>query len=530
MSALRASVISSVVFASNIYFYTQAGYFSSHLDWNPLLHTWSLSVEEQFYIFLPLVMLLLRRVSRRTSIAVIGLLALASFVVSWQQLTVDRSAAFYLLPSRGWELLLGSLLAIGAVPRIGSRFLCECLAVIGLGLILASVVLLSPLSLFPGPGAAAACLGAAAIIHAGEEHRTATARLLSVRPIVYVGLISYSLYIWHWPITVFIQSVHPGNGHQRLAVIAVCFVVAALSERFIERPFRRPQAFAARPTVACGLAAMTAVAALALVIGPLGRLVNRVPAEAGAMQAYENYDHDGLMRSGSCFLTPKLLTTQFDREGCLKLSATRRNYLLIGDSHAAHLFAGLTDAHPEINFLQATAAGCHPTLPRKPWDIQRCKDLIEDVLFRFVPEAHLDGVVLSAEWKRDEIGELRDTVRYLSRHVGDVVIAGPSVEYDMTLPRVLAIGIRDNRDLASFARQHRIPEAATTDAALAGATFPQGSRYVSVYAMLCPDDCILRTEDGAPIQFDRDHLTRAGSVFIGRQFRFDVGRAAAAEP
>lgn len=528
---LRNSIITSATFISNIYFFTQSGYFSGRLDSNLLLHTWSLSVEEQFYIFLPLLVLLLRNVRRRTAISCFVALAAASFAVSWHQLAIDRSAAFYLLPSRGWELLIGSLVAIGAVPRVRSRILCECLGAAGLGLIVASVLLLSRLALFPGPGALAACFGAAAVIHAGAEHRTAAVRLLSLRPVTYIGLISYSLYIWHWPVTVFIEAAHPATGNrQRIAVIAACLVVAALSERFIERPFRRPQAFAARPTVAFGLASIAAVVMLAAALGPVGRLVNRVPAAADVMLAYESYDHDGLMRSGSCFLAPSLLTTRFDKDECLKLSSTRRNYLLIGDSHAAHLFAGLSEAHPEINFLQATAAGCHPTLTRKPWDIRRCNDLIDYALFEFVPAAKLDGVVLSAEWQRDELGELQDTVRHLRRYVSDVVVAGPSVEYDMTLPRVLAIGIRDQRDLASFASQHRGAEVAQTDAAFAGTAFPEGSRYVSVYRMLCPEACILRTADGAPIQFDRDHFTRDGSRLVGRQFRFDMDRIAIAEP
>lgn len=531
LNQLGKSIAASAVFASNIYFFTQSGYFFGNLDRNPLLHTWSLSVEEQFYILMPVVLLLLRGAKARTVFILLTGLALASFVLSWQQLTVDRSAAFYLLPSRGWEILLGSLLAMGAVRQLNSRIFSEYLCILGLMLIIGSVLLLSPLAPFPGPGALAACLGTAAVLYAGVEHRTTVYRLLSLRPARYIGLVSYSLYIWHWPIIVFVETVHPiTRDRERLAVVVLCFIVAAFSERFIERPFRRPYKFATRTTVGFGVASIAAMIALATLLNPVGQMLIRAAPEADRMLAYEAFDNEALMRSDSCFLTPRSISrTEFQTDTCMKLSQDKKNYLIIGDSHAAHLYAGLSEAHPRINFLQATAAGCHPVLAPNAWGIRRCNELINHVLNKFVPTTHLDGVVLSAEWGREELVDLQETVHYLKRYVGDVVIAGPSPEYDMTLPRILALALRDGHDPEEFARQHRKSYPQETDAYLSNIVFPEGSRYVSVYRILCPSECIL-TLKGDPILFDRDHLMHAGSVFVGQQFSFDVDYIASAEP
>lgn len=196
------SVIATSLFSSNVFFWWKAGYFDSASDVKPLLHTWSLGVEEQFYIFFPVLLFVLYRWYSERGKYLLVLLALFSFILSVYAVETRPSAAFYLAPTRAWELLLGSLLAFDLFPEFNSRILREVGSLFGFGFILFSVLTYSQNSAFPGLRALPPCAGAALIIHSGASGVSYIRNALSIRPIVFVGLISYSLYLWHWPLIV----------------------------------------------------------------------------------------------------------------------------------------------------------------------------------------------------------------------------------------------------------------------------------------------------------------------------------------
>ena len=235
------SLISSVLMYANYYFFRNSGYFSAPSLEKPLLHTWSLAVEDQFYLTWPLMlMLVMPRLSRATLLLVTAGLAVASLVLAQSMLPRHADFVFYLLPTRAWELLLGAFLALTADRiRIGT-LTAEALGAIGLGAIAASFVMLSASDTFPGLSAVPACLGTAAVIASGLAQATVVARVLSLSPIVLLGLISYSLYLWHWPLLALL-SYHlerPLSAEEALAVVALSIIIAYLSWRFVERPFR----------------------------------------------------------------------------------------------------------------------------------------------------------------------------------------------------------------------------------------------------------------------------------------------------
>jgi len=214
-SGYRRSLIYSSLFATNYYFNRTTDYFSPPAHEKPLLHTWSLSIEEQFYIFWPLLVLLIWTwLPRRFLPFLIGALVLASLAFAeimvevGQRYTDDesmreRTYAFYALSCRAWELLLGACLAFVVQAKQPRGRLDEALALAGLGAIAGSILLLTSSSRFPGLTALPATLGTAAVIYACHQRRTLVGQALSLRPIVWVGLISYSLYLWHWPIFAF---------------------------------------------------------------------------------------------------------------------------------------------------------------------------------------------------------------------------------------------------------------------------------------------------------------------------------------
>jgi peptidoglycan/LPS O-acetylase OafA/YrhL len=235
------SLISSVLMYANYYFFKTSGYFSAPSLEKPLLHTWSLAVEDQYYLTWPLLLMLaMPRLSRTTLLVVTAGLAVASLVLAEIMLPRHPDFVFYLLPTRAWELLLGALLALIADRIRIAPFAAEALGVIGLGAIGASFAMLSAGDTFPGLSAVPACLGTGAVIASGLAHGTAVARVLSFSPIVLLGLISYSLYLWHWPLLALLsyRLERPLGAEEALAVVAISMVIAYLSWRFVERPFR----------------------------------------------------------------------------------------------------------------------------------------------------------------------------------------------------------------------------------------------------------------------------------------------------
>jgi peptidoglycan/LPS O-acetylase OafA/YrhL len=516
VKSLGKNIVSAIFSVSNLVFYQSSGYFSEKIQLNPLLHTWSLGVEEQFYVFFPLILLALRKVSQTRRLQAIGLIAVASLAWAIWQVHGDPSAAFYLMPSRAWELMIGALLALGVLPQTSHRMLAEALGVGGLGLIGASIYLTTQSTPFPGLAALPPCLGAALLIYSGSAVKTRASQLLACEPLRFIGLISYSLYIWHWPILVFYrEAVHAPLALEKLLLVAVSLVVAALSWRFIERPFRKGGR-SHSPRRSLALAATTMVLGSTLAVG--AQLANASRSDlaqrVNTTLAYIDYDPNAPMRVGTCFLTsgsdnPAL----FKRDTCLQTEPGKPNVLVIGDSHAADLWSGLVQVHPEVNFLQATASGCKPVL--HPQGIARCTSVMNYVFKQFLPHTHLNAIIISARWENHDVAAVKQTAEALRPYADRVVVLGPIVEYDELLPRLLARSLYDN-DPHLMAR-HREGAQRKTDRLLADALTAPGISYVSIYDALCDGSCVVWANPDTPLMFDTDHLTQAGARLLVRR-------------
>jgi peptidoglycan/LPS O-acetylase OafA/YrhL len=343
LTNLGQSADAAAASASNILFWHEAGYFDAEADRKPLLHTWSLAVEEQFYLALPLALLLLHRA---------GGTRLRDYTAACCSRSCSRSGASSTRRRRrstrprrrAWELLLGSLLAMGVVPPPGRQGARDALSLAGLGLIAVGVFAYSAGTPFPGAAALPPCLGAALVIHAGVGGRSLAGRFLSARPLVLTGLISYSLYLWHWPLLVFARSL-AGRGltwAETLAVLALSVAVAAASWRWIERPFRgrRPLLSRAPLFAAAGLAIGT-VMALGSGLHFARGLPDRLPPEAARLAEGAADRSQG---RGRC--VGRIPDATRHDDPC-RLGATGQqaaaSFLLWGDSHAGAL-AGVAAA------------------------------------------------------------------------------------------------------------------------------------------------------------------------------------------
>jgi peptidoglycan/LPS O-acetylase OafA/YrhL len=276
---LGQSIFSTSLFTSNFLFYHQSGYFDKPAELKPLLHTWSLALEEQFYIFFPLFFLLIWRIFKKHFKLVLFLCTLGSLALSIIWISRDPSAAFYLLPFRAWELLLGSLLAIGLFPAIKNQRINNILGMLGLCMILMAVFTFSAQTPFPGAAALLPTVGAFLIIYATSEVQTYAASFLSWRPFVFTGKISYSLYLWHWVIIVLARyyNILPLSAWQNVVIFFSSFVISGLTWKYIENPFRNKAAFNRQKIFAFGFAATAMIGAAGFWFYQLDGLPNRYP-------------------------------------------------------------------------------------------------------------------------------------------------------------------------------------------------------------------------------------------------------------
>ncbi|MDB6143810.1 MAG: putative acyltransferase protein [Pseudomonas sp.] len=241
------STVYSLIGLSNVYFLLGTGYFGS-AGYEPLLHTWSISVEEQFYVFWPIILIVLFKIRHRISptLVIVGLFVL-SLALSEVFAHHHRNAAYLLLPFRFFELLIGSYLAISAEKVARWMKYPTLCALLGSGVIIASAFVLDETSTFPGLNALPVCLGVALVIAAGMTNTPGlVTRVLSLSPVTYVGKISYSLYLWHWPILILAEyqgiPLTPVNAG---LLLAVAFVASSISYHLVEKPFRaiKPRQF-----------------------------------------------------------------------------------------------------------------------------------------------------------------------------------------------------------------------------------------------------------------------------------------------
>ncbi|WP_263488325.1 acyltransferase family protein [Mesorhizobium sp. CA14] len=255
------SLKAAALFTSNIQFEKESGYFDIGAQMKPLVHTWSLAVEEQFYILFPLLLVAINRFARRHTVPILIGLLIVSFVASAWTVFHSPVAAFYLLQFRAWELLVGSLIAFDAIPRPKRSAMRGGLAAGGILLIALAMFGFNDRTLFPGPTALLPCLGAALVIYAHDEHGP-VGQILRSKPVVFIGLISYSLYLWHWPVIVFSREM-AGRELSLLnggLIALMSLAIAAFSWWFIEQPFRGRDGRIGRPSLFAGAVLMIAVA------------------------------------------------------------------------------------------------------------------------------------------------------------------------------------------------------------------------------------------------------------------------------
>jgi len=528
------SLLAAATSTSNFYFWKHSGYFDSPTS-NPLLHTWSLAVEEQFYILFPIFLVAIRRFfPERLRIGVV-VLFFASLVTSAVMVPIDSVTAFYMPYTRAWELLLGTILSLGMFPRLHSPLMRNVATLAGMGLILFSILTYNAHTPFPGLGALPPCIGSVLIVGAGEFGSSLVGAVLSWRPLVFIGLISYSLYLWHWPVIILhemglsvnLQSILPPHYANKLAAfrfdmymeIVISFVLAILSWRFVERPFRsRPLRVGRRPLFALSAAAMAAVIAFSGTVIFAGGFKGRFPPAAVKVASFlGNHDAAGFALAAGCFVTESGRSAVFDNDQCLRTAEGKRNYLLIGDSLAGALWSGLSSSLPDDRVLLGFESNCKPFI--HPVGSSACKKEMNYVFEAYLPAHTIQALLLEGRWTPENMGGLTETIEWAKQRQLPVIVFDPVPEYDAPLPRLLAYSIAWHEpDLAS---RHRVASRAVMDArmqSLAASTWHVP--YISLYQAICNDEDCVEYADAAhevPLMNDEVHLNEFGSALIVRR-------------
>jgi peptidoglycan/LPS O-acetylase OafA/YrhL len=425
------SAVATALFVSNMYFWKFSGYFEPSALLRPLLHTWSLAVEEQYYIFMPIAMYLAYRFARAKWLLVFLPVALLSFALSVYATTTAPTANFFFLPTRAWELLLGALLVLTPPFAPARKWLADALGFIGLGLILYAVFSYTEETPFPGVNALAPCLGAALVIYSGTRWNTVTGAMLSWKPLVAVGLLSYSLYLAHWPIAVFLRyiTLRDPTLIESFLIIAASFVLAWFSWRFIEQPFRRRgNVFPRRRLFAMATAAMVVVTGIGLAGMATGGFAFRYPDfRQQAVAGQEEW------KERTCFLLGDQSWRDWNEKDCTLTSGHPETALLWGDSFAAHYIPGIirnADAIP-FNVIAYTAAGCPPIVSYYSFARPHCQDFNKHAL-DLIKQNDIKTVILSSRWtslKLRGIGEVRSTLDALRSRGVQTYLIGQSTEF-----------------------------------------------------------------------------------------------------
>lgn len=552
---LGASAFFTTFFLSNAYFVFELDYFGTDAEFVPLLHTWSLAVEEQFYLFFPpLLALLIRWRGPKAALLGVALLSALSVLAAVLILPREPDWVFYLIFFRLWELGIGAALAMAALPAPQHKTAKDIIGSAGLLAILIPVFAYDATTDFPGLAAIPVVLGAAAIIFAGADGVGGIVnRLLARRSLVWVGLISYSLYLWHWPILAFLRI---GTGQVSLpatlalAAVIGSFAIAALSYRFIERPFRArpPSGFSGTQVFALsgGMLAVMSLSGAVLHLG--GGLPHRLPPDANAiaaMSGQRNADRDACFR-----IIPK--------DGLCAIGAEASeqdpvDFLLWGDSHAEAMKSGM-DLAARAAGTRGVFAGSNACLPvrhiqRVPQD-RRCVSINRSVWDILDGRTDIPLIVLASRWalsiegtrygheaggpvtlkwadattaappatqSNAELVEagLMATIEDLLATGRDVVLLGQTPEVGWHVPNILA-----RRALVPWLpeppglnRRTFEDRAARTDAILSRiADRYDGVRYIRLSDAFCGDTrCAVTDASGRPLYTDGDHISRVAA-------------------
>jgi peptidoglycan/LPS O-acetylase OafA/YrhL len=530
LARLGKHIAGGAFFVSNLMLWSEGGYFDVAAERKPLLHLWSLSIEEQFYLAWPLLLALMAQ--WRVSFVFVGsILGVLSFALNVSLSDSDPIAAFYNPFSRFWELLLGAAVGYASMKRgSASALASQIISPIGLLLIVASSLFFDRTMAFPGWWAVAPTLGTAMLLWS-DSKVSLNQRLLGCSPFVGIGLISYPLYLWHWPLLSLAGLIDPSEltVAWRLALVLLSVALAVLTYSYIEKPVRsrtgntRPVTLLLGAVFSLGILGLITFSSNGFV--RFSTVAKFTPALTEVPKLEEWWKE---VREGRCFLQGR--DSLIHDELCIE--PKHPLILLWGDSHAAALYPGFVAAQKKSSFAigQLTQALC-PPLPKvssvmKP----NCAEINQKILGR-LEKLKPEVIVLQAVWvdhtysssNREILDKLKTQVGLIrsSSPSTTIVVVGPMPRWNPSLPELVARYVDQHRAPAPL----YLPRTESTederirafDREMEDLSHQNGVIYVSAWNILCNDNgCLSRLNDDVQglMAFDEGHLSPTGSSFF----------------
>lgn len=524
------SLLAMTFFTSNILFWTEIGYFDAPSYLKPLLHTWSLAVEEQFYIFFPLLILIIFRFFKNKLKLTLIITAILSFIISVYFVQKEPSTAFYLAPLRAWELLIGSLLTVNIIPAKIKPEYHNLLGIAGITMILFSVFTYTDNTTFPGISAALPVFGAALIIYSGIEGNTFTTQFLGAQPFTFIGQISYSLYLLHWPMIVFgryylIRKATPADITTWLLVI---LLLSTLSWKFAENPFRS-KAFLNKITI-FKLAGINML--LVTLVGIFIYFNDGLPGRFKEQTLNAVNISDPGTKWGKC---ERKFDNTSDLINLCHIGANtgKVNFLVWGDSHAEAIAPSINKSAKEqmVGGLIVFNYGCPPLLGINLLNMDYCYGHNMEILGYINNHPDIKTIVLIARWAvytNKDINNvllfdrgLNNTVNELTKLNRDIVIVTQVPEIGYYVPSAYSIAVRTNRDLnkilAPTLQEYQLRNNSVLNTIYSIEQQHENLYIVDMAKALCTDKCLV-TLDNVPLYRDDNHLSSYGSHYVSYIF------------
>lgn len=549
MKELSGSALASLAFGSNIWFWLEDSYTAAPSLLKPLLHTWSLSVEEQFYLVFPVVLLVILKYKK----ALLPHFLLLTFFVSLgyaEYLSYrNNDANFFLIPSRAWELLAGSLLAINELNRgykvpsakmslPAVEWAVKCMPTLGLAMIIGSFLVLDESTRHPSLITLVPVLGCVLVIHfTSSAHYPKAAenwavKILSFRPVRYVGLISYSLYLWHYPVFAFSRIKGDFVGlNDKLEGIVISVALAVISYYLVEQPLRSPKRVGPRVFTSVMTLSFAALVGASAYIYSTNGASFRVPSNITDVVDFNYWSDEKKVTVFSqhkgCWLTVDTYDIDDPFKICRDAEQVKDDLptvFLIGDSHAGSLLPGLvTSMRGYANVRQRVKQGCLPIYERmRPYEQENnCYNAFHSAYEEAINSAP-ELILIAGRWRADDVDVIIEHLRALKLKTSSkIVLIGPLIYWQPELPRYLKTEIE--KSPLEFPEMLE-PDVNTfiLDQTLAAALIQEQVDYFSVVNTLCDGArCKTRVNEtpSGISAYDHDHLTEASSQFVFSKFR-----------
>lgn len=535
LKAFADSVASVVVFSSNILFWREHGYFEAAVEYKPLLHTWSLAVEEQYYLLFPLFIIAAWRFGRGRILSFIVVGAVFSFALAEYASRNFPTANFYLLPTRAWELLIGAGTSIILMQRVPSNNISNnILAASGLFLILSSVFVFDGNMPYPSLLTLVPAVGTALIIAFASPH-TYVNYLLSLRPFVGIGLISYSFYLWHQPLFAFarIRSLHTPSRETFIWLIVISLLLALFTWVIIERPFRSRTSIPARTATI----AVSSTAIIFMGLSLSAHYFDGFPSRNPLMESVEQRIRVNFGLSEKCEYG-----SDFQVKPECELG-TAPTLVIWGDSYAMHLVSGIKAANPTLSFVQATRSVCGPILGLSPTNskhplpwAEKCLAFNNSVFEYLTNTPAATDVILSSPFDQYTNGShdfltseglqkwnTTTAVNAFSRTIKKLealgkrvwVVSPPAADGDqigLCLSKAYIYGI-DLKSCDVGLKKYLINKSRSIE--FLKEIENKGARVVWLPEFMCNDGVCAASKDGIFLYRDAGHLSQEGSEWLG---------------